>query len=185
MKKFGTAISLIGLVLIAVALATMAFGERSESANNARPPFALTDASPSAPALIQRLLAALERKDEATLHSLRMSEREYREIIAPGTVPPGQPPRHTDDKVSQFYWRMLDSKSRDLGRELLYRFGGRKLDVGEVEYVKGPLEYAWYQALGQARIHVKNEKGDEAIIPAGYVAEVDGQFKFIGLNWND
>lgn len=150
-----------------------------------QPPFTLTDAAPSPDVLVHRLLSALEKQDAVALHSLRVSEREYRELIAPGTVPQGQPPRQSDAKVSEFYWRMLDAKSRDLGNELFKRFGGRKLVFESFEFTKSPQQYAWYRAEGEVRVHVRNEKGDQATVPAGWVAEVDGRYKFIGLNWND
>lgn len=179
LKKVFLLATLIGLV--AGGAASIAVTQPAAD----KPPFGLADAADSPDILVHRLLSALEKQDDAALHSLRVDEREYRELIAPGSVPPGQPPRQTDAKISEFYWRMLDSKSRDLGRELMTRFGGRKLVFERFEFTKNPQQYAWYRAEGEVRVHVRNEKGDEATVPAGWVAEVDGRYKFIGLNWND
>ena len=146
---------------LAIALAFAAL-----AATSSKPPFELSDAPTSPDALVQRLIAALEKNDETALHAVRVNEREYRELIAPGTVPQGNPPRETDAKVTEFYWRMVDAKSRDLGRELLKAYGGQRMTIVSIEYTKQPLEYAWYHAQGEVRVHVKNSEGKEAVVPA-------------------
>lgn len=181
MTKIAAALILVGFAVLSNAAAP------DDSRANApdKPPFQLTDAAPTPDALVQRLIAALEKKDETAMHAVRVNEREYRELIAPGTVPPGQPPRQTDARISEFYWRVLDTKSRDLGRELLKTYGGMKLTVERIQYTKQPLDYAWYHAVGEVRVHVREPDGKQVVVPAGWVAEVDGRYKFIGLNWND
>lgn len=177
MKSFGIALALVTWLLTSPAAA--------ESPAASQPPLALSNASPSKDDLIRRFLAAIAERDTGALDSLRMTQREYCEIIAPGTVAPGQPPRATEARILDFYWRMLDTKSRDQSRQVLEAYGGKKFEVVGIEYVRGDKEYAWYRAIGEPRIRVRNEAGKEAVIPAGYVAEVGGQYKFIGLNWED
>ena len=145
----------------------------------------LSGGAPSADALLDRLLDALAANDEAALHSLRVTESEYLSIIAPGTVPVGAPPRETPKEVSEFYWRLLDAKSRDLGRVLLHDFGGLRFHRKDVRFTRGTKEYAWYTASGETRLLVENDGGVESLVRTGWIAHVGDQYKFIGLNWNN
>jgi len=170
-------------ILLLLLFAPLAFSE--DAAPPSKPPFELANASPSADDLVSRYVAALRNDDNDALQSLRVTEREYREIIAPGTVAPGRPPRQTREEVMTFFWSMLNSKSNDLSRELLKAYGGKKFEVVKVDFIRGDKEYAWYRAVGEPRIRVRNDEGKEAVVPGGYIAEVAGRYKFIGLNWED
>ena len=145
----------------------------------------LSGGAASVEVLLDRLLDALATSDEDALHSLRVTESEYRSIIAPGTVEVGHPPRETPKEVSEFYWRLLDAKSRDLGRVLLHDFGGVRFHRKDLRYTKGTKDYAWYTASGEVRLLVKDDGGRENLIRTGWIARVDDQYKFIGLNWDD
>ena len=141
--------------------------------------------APSVDALLDELLAALAAKDEHGLHRLRVTETEYRQIIIPGTVKEGEPPRKVDATPSEFFWRMLDQKSQDVGRVLIQRFGGRHYTRKELTYTKGVRKFAWYTALGEVRLRIENEDGDDDVLRTGSIAEVNGRYKFIGFNFNN
>ena len=139
----------------------------------------------SVDALLDDLLAAVAAHDEAALNRLRVTEEEYRTIIVPGTAEPGQPPRKISDHVSEYFWHMLDAKSRDLTYAALGQFGGQQLTRREVRYTKGVKQYQGYTALGEVRMQVVNTNGEKQEFRSGTIAEVGGRYKFIGLNWND
>ena len=141
--------------------------------------------APSVDALLDELLAALAAKDEHGLHRLRVTETEYRQIIIPGTVKEGEPPRKVDATPSEFFWRMLDQKSQDMGRLILERFGGHQYVRKDLTYTRGVRKFAWYTALGNVKLQVQDEDGVEHLLHTGAIAEVNGRYKFIGFNYND
>ena len=145
----------------------------------------LTNGAPSVDALLDEFLAALAAKDESGMHRLRVNESEYRNIIIPGTVKEGEPPRKVDATPSEFFWRMLDQKSQDVGHVIMERFGGQHYKRKDVRFTKGVRKFAWYTALGEVRLRIEDEKGIEQVLPTGSIAEVNGRFKFIGFNFNN
>ncbi|HVO27137.1 MAG TPA: hypothetical protein VMW56_26295 [Candidatus Margulisiibacteriota bacterium] len=156
------------------------------AATSAHPPAQrqLANGAPSVDALLDRLLAALAARDEQGLHRLRVTEHEYRDIIIPGTVKPGAAPRHVDETTSLYFWRMLDQKSRDVGYVMLQRFGGKQYVRKELKFTKGVREFGGYKALGEVRMEIADKDGTQETLPSGYIAEVNGRYKFIGFNFN-
>lgn len=145
----------------------------------------LVDGAPSVDALLDRFLAALATRDESAMHRLRVTEQEYRGIIIPGMVKEGEPPRPVVAGPAEFFWRMLNQKSEDTGREIMLEFGGHRYTRANVIYTKGVRKFSWYTAIGEIRLHLKDESGDEKILKTGSIAEVHGRYKFIGFNYND
>jgi hypothetical protein len=145
----------------------------------------LVNGARSVDALLDQFLASLAAKDEHALHRLRVTEQEYRGIIIPGTVKPGEPPRQVEDTPSQYFWRMLDQKSQDVGHLFIQRFGGQRYTRKEVTYTKGVRKFLGYTAIGEVRLHLEDASGTETILPTGSIAEVNGRYKFIGFNYNN
>ena len=141
--------------------------------------------APSVDALVDQFVAGVAAKDTGTLHTLRVNEAEYRRIIVPGSAPVGKTPTYVADMSNEFFWRMLDQKSRDFLDVVLNDYGGHPLQRGQVTYTKKPRQYAWYRAYGEVRIPVSDGQGHTALLKSGWIAEVDGQYKFIGFNWDD
>jgi hypothetical protein len=139
----------------------------------------LTDGTPSIHALVARLLQALAARDAAAVERLRINRSEYLNIIVPGNVEPGRPPQRIPADTAQFYWEMLDTKSRYSQQDLLNRFGGRTLALKNIRYLNGIKPYAWFVAYGRARLTIEDESGREDEIATGSIAEVRGQFKFV------
>ena len=79
--------------------------------------------------LLGRFVAALEANDGAALEALRVDETEYRKIIMPGSVKPGQPPQKLSPAADQYFWESLDTKSRYGGRALLAGYRGRNCET--------------------------------------------------------
>lgn len=173
--------SLVFLTTLAVLVSCCARVPAAPSVETPR----LSHASPSIAALADSLLNALAANDERALHQLRVSESEYRTVIEPATVEPGQPPRHIDEASSKLFWSMLDTKSRDFARPLLSEFGGKTLTRKDVRFIRGVHQYAGYTAHSQMRVLVADEHGKETLVRSGTVAQVGDQYKLIGLNWDD
>jgi hypothetical protein len=179
--KHFLSIAVVGAVLI-TATASRAQAEAAHPAP--APKLKLTDGARSIDGLLEQFQSALDAKDENALRKLRVTEREYREIIIPGTVKPGQPPREVAPTPSVFFWQMIDQKSDDVARHLIELFGGHKTRRISVKFTKGTREFAWYKSHGDVQLTLQDEQGRERELRTGAIAEVDGRFKFIGFNSN-
>jgi hypothetical protein len=141
----------------------------------------LEGGAPSVEVLVDQLLAALATADRRALERLRVTEKEYLEIIVPGNVEPGQPPQRIPDDVARYYWATLDAKSRYSAQHLLHELGGRPLKVKRIAYAKGEKRYAWFMAFRQLRVTVEDNRGNERDLGTGSVASVRGRYKFVSF----
>lgn len=144
--------------------------------------YVLVDSAPSIEILLQRVLDALAANDPKAFRRLRMTETEYREFIIPGSVEEGEPPQVLGSSDSDFYWQMLNTKSAYREAAVMKELGGRRFTLEKVEYEKGHRQYAWYDAYRTTVLTLKSEDGSEHELVLGSIANVDGQFKFVGLN---
>jgi hypothetical protein len=150
------------------------------------PPIGLTGGASSVDALMDQFLDALARQDEVAMLRLRVDKAEYTRIIMPGQIQKGQSPPPADEKVCDFAWSLLDTKSRYYTQALMKEFGGRTNVRKAVRFTKQPVEYAWYRAMGEVRMMVEDpEDKRQYELSTGWVAEVDGKYKFIGFNADD
>ena len=159
--------------------------EASEAAVNGSRPPDLKSGAKTMDALLDQFLAALEKKDFDALHQLRVSREEYVDIIVPGTVEKGRPPRRIRDSTSQYFWEMLDFKSREYAKLMMERWGGRKYVERDVRFSEQPRQYAWYDAFGELRLRAKAQDDVLYEVNSGWIAEVNGKWKFIGFEWDD
>jgi hypothetical protein len=153
------------------------------AAQKARQSFA--GGAPSVDALMDQFVEALSKKDMDALTKLRVNETEYVDLIVPGTVPLGRPPRQVSQSPREFFWRMLDTKSRYFADNLMERFGGRTYRSHQLRFSKPTQEYAWYKAHGEVRMELQGDDDVTYHLPTGWVAEIDGKYKFIGYEYND
>jgi len=172
------------LVAALFALGFATFGSADPAAAAAAKP-QLSGGAKSIDALLDAFLKALQAKDEQALTQLRVDHREYREVIIPGTVKPGQPPRNVPEETAEFFWSMINQKSLDVGYALMKNFGGHQYTRKEVTYSKGTREFGWYKAHGDVRLQLEDEHGAMRELHTGAIAEVDGRYKFIGFNTNN
>jgi hypothetical protein len=151
-----------------------------------RPPSETTEAAPelrggasSIPELIDRFLLALREKDRAALQGLRITEKEYRDIILPGSVEPGEPQHQMESDWATFLWGSLNVKSGYKERALLEGLGGKKLAVRDVSFARGERKYAGYKAYSRLDLKLAADDGGEETLELGSIAEVGGRLKFI------
>jgi hypothetical protein len=173
------------LVASIVSVAVVAAGVRGTAADRVRTPDTVAGrfdgGAGSQRQLIHELLEALEAKDANALRRLRVSETEYRNIIIPGNVPPGQPPRTLTPHWLDYAWANLETRSSYSELSLLQEFGGHKLAVKDVSFDKGEKQYAGYTAYRQLRLTVEDSDGAQRVLRTGSIAQVGGRFKFISL----
>jgi hypothetical protein len=188
MKQFTAALALTGAILM---MGRVGHAAESAQASTAPPTaqqrpahFALVDAAPSVDALIQRVIDALAKNDVTALHRVRVTEEEYRSFFPPGGGDPDKPPRAYDKDTSDYAWQMLNTNGIYAAASIMKGYGGHKYNVKEVNYLKGRKEYAWFTAYKTVSLKLEDESGAERNLVLGSIADVDGQFKFVGLLGN-
>ncbi len=149
------------------------------------PPEHLTGGAGSLDELVALMMAALEKGDKDALHALRLTRDEYIDIIVPGYVAVGSPPREVDPKTSEFYWKLMDTKARYFADALVKKYGNRKYVSYETRLSEGVQEHPWYRDHGQLRIKALDEQQVLHHVAAGWVAEVDGVFKLHSYEYDD
>lgn len=139
--------------------------------------------------VVDRFITALEANDKDALLALLISPDLYRDVLMPGTVEPGQPPRNWSEKSRQYFTDNFFYKSSLYADVLLKDWGGRKLTKKQVRFTRPAKQYAWYKALGELRIDVDAvpppEDGIEPVIRTGFLVEIGGRYKFIGFLYDD
>lgn len=131
--------------------------------------------------LIGELLVQLESQDEKGLRALRVTEREYRELVVPGNVAKGEQPQILSGEASEYFWQVMDQKSRHFEKLLLQRFGDTPFTVKDVSFEKGHKEYAGHQAWRRLSLVVTDEGGQDRLIRTGSIIERDGRYKFVSF----
>jgi hypothetical protein len=174
---------LIGSIVLIPAALVMAGGQEAGGGSPAVAKVAGTfeGGANSQRELVDELLQALERKDAHALRRLRVTEAEYRDIIIPGNVDPGQPLRVMAANWTDYAWANLNDRSTVHEQRLLFEDGGRPLTLESVEFEGGEKRYAGYTAYRQLRLKVRDASGKERELRTGSIAEVAGKFKFISL----
>lgn len=172
------------LVLVVGFVATAILGSTTVDGSyvvprGARPPLPLSGGASSVDELLGKLLAALEANDRNALQALRVGEDEYRKVIMPGSVKPGQPPQKLSPAADEYFWQSLNAKSLTGGQGLLSQFGGRRYQIKDVVWQKGIDQYAWYRCYDRLELTLVDDAGAEHVLNTGSVAEVGGRFKFI------
>jgi len=144
-------------------------------------PAHLTNAASSVDELVGRFLDALQRRDRAALHALRVTKDEYIDLILRGNVPAGTPLRNWPAEVNEYWWSVLHTKSTYFEANILDGLGGHTYRPKSIAYRKGTQAYATYTAYKQLDLFVEDESGTEREIRTGSIAEVNGEFKFISF----
>jgi hypothetical protein len=131
--------------------------------------------------LVGRFLRALRAKDRGALRALRMTEQEYREIVLPGSVPPGEPPRQYAAEFAEFLWGSLDARNFHGERGLIEAYGAKALTLRATSFAGGAQEFASYRSHGRLDLAVTDDRGNEAVLEMGSVAQVGDRYKFVSF----
>jgi hypothetical protein len=178
MKRFAHTTIVIALLVVHAACSSMvprAVGERIGTHPTLR------GGAQSIDELVQDLVVAMHASDEGALRSLRVSEAEYREIILPGSVPPGGTPPQYAPEFTDFLWGSLDVRNRYGEQELLRLWGGKSLTVESASFHRGVRAYRGYTAHSLLDLTVKDDEGKEVRMEMGSIAQVGDRFKFISF----
>jgi hypothetical protein len=152
--------------------------DRAHRADAEPPGIQLTNGQASRAALIERFVQALSANDRKAIEALRVNEEEYRTLIMPGSVKPGQPPQQMPEAKSEYFWKHHDTLSTYTLNALLEGRGGKPYTVEKVDCPRVE-ELAWYTAHRDPIIHLGTAEGSVVELQVGTIAEHDGHFKFI------
>jgi hypothetical protein len=165
---------------VLILLTALAIGfQAGRPAAVGRPIPQLSNGADSMEELIERFLAALERRDREALHDIRVSKAEYLRIIMPGSVPPGEPLRRYPSTLRRWAWDNLNTKSLYYESFFLNTLGGKQYTLDRYEYREGTQKYATYTGHKQLELVVRDGAGEEQELRTGSVVEVDGKYKFV------
>ncbi len=177
MKTFAATIALVllGVLVVRPILA----GPTAPPAAAARA--GLVDGARSSDELVGELVAALNANDAKALRNLRMNERDYREVVVPGSNGPGEPPRQFTEEWMDLLWGSYDTRSAHRESDLLANFGGRKLTLRTASFAGGERQYLGYLAHRKLVVDCVDDAGNDVSIQMGAIAEVDGRYKFLAF----
>lgn len=134
----------------------------------------LRSAQPSAAALAERVLAALEQKDASGLRALALSEQEFRDSVWP-ELPAAKPERNVP---MAYAWQDLHQKSESGLAAILAEHGGRKYRLRSIRFGKGTTQYRTFVVHRRSIATVVDEQGRELDMSLfGSMLERDGQVK--------
>lgn len=138
----------------------------------------LTHARESPEALAQAALDALEARDDSALAALKITRTEYETLLWPEL-----PDR--EHMPFEFVWSINHANSRKARRNLLSDFGGRGLELVEVELGEEVETYESFTLYLDARMTVRRgSDGEEGTIPLmDALVEMNGTWKF--MNFRD
>jgi hypothetical protein len=145
-----------------------------DSAPATSPAQRLEKAQPSARHLAELVLLGIREKDAPLLHSLRVTEREYKTHIFPEFASPGNP--------ADLNWQLVEWHSLAGVGKAIQAFGGEELELVDVIATGGVQDYRTFKLLNNVVLQVK--KKDEPIRQRrlfGSIVVMDGEYKILSF----
>jgi hypothetical protein len=134
----------------------------------------LADSSPSAEALAEAVLTAIEKGDVDALHALALSKTEFEEHVWP-ELPAAQPKRNLS---VGYVWGDLSVKSNLTLTKTLSAHGGKRYTLQSMRFLGRTTPYASYVVHRESELTVRDENGKERRLRLfGSVLEKQGRYK--------
>jgi hypothetical protein len=161
------------LVTAAALLAVMACGG-GETVREAAPRRRLHHAARSPEELVDRVLAAVEASDLATLTDLRVDEREHNELLWP------EFPARNQNVQLAFAWANLNTRSHTNARRAISTWGGQELARTALRFERGIASYPTFELHNGTAVDAQTPDGREVELRfLGSLLELDGQWKVL------
>jgi hypothetical protein len=159
------------LIVAAIALAMAACSNPSEP-SRAAVPLAQTFETPDA--LARAVLDALARRDVATLRTLALSEREFRDHVWP-ELPVSRPERNVP---FEYAWGQMKQRSDGSLAGTVSRYGGRPLRFVSARFTGDTTAYQTFSVMRDSEIVAADEQGRELVLRLyGSALVKDGRYK--------
>ena len=151
-------------------------------ATSACGPPPLANTHDSAEALVRGALTALERRDEARLRSLALTEDEFRQHVW-RALPAARPERNLP---FSYLWSELRQKSEARLRGRLDVHGGRSYELQRFVFTGGATPYPGFTVHRDTLLVVRDSTGGEQQIRLfGSAIESHGAWKVFSFNADD
>ena len=139
----------------------------------------LSHARPSAAALVEDVLTALEKRDAAGLRELALDEAEFRDAIWP-ELPAARPERNL---TADYVWREQRTKSEAGLQAVLADYGGRPLKLVRLEVRGATTQHRTFLVRRDPAVVVRGMGDAEQTLRLfGSIVERDGGFKIFSYN---
>ena len=144
-------------------------------AREGHPPGGLDNGQPSKEALAELLLLGLREKDRELLESLRVTEREYTDLLFP------EFPAAGGNAAASFHWMLLQTGSVPGIESALEAYGGVDYELLEVIATKGTQDYRTFRIHSKVELRVRRRSDQSLgqIRVCGSMVERGGQFKVL------
>ena len=138
------------------------------------PAHRFVNGQPSARHLADLVLLGIKEKDAALVHSLRVTEKEYKTYIFPEIAAPGNP--------VDLNWKLTEWHSLAGVGKAIEAFGGEELDLVDVIATEGVEEYPSFKVLNKVVLQVKKDNEPlRQLRLFGSVILMDGEYKILSF----
>ena len=142
----------------------------------------LSDAQPSAEALVREVLRALEHRDRGRLEALAISETEFRDHVW-DYLPASRPERNLP---ISYVWGDLHQKSAGHLERVLGGSGGRHLELVSVQFDTPARSYGPFVIHGSPQVRVRTPEGvEQELSVCGSLLEQAGRWKVFSFVLDD
>ncbi len=128
--------------------------------------------------LAEMVLLGLREKDEELLDSLRVTEREYQEVLFP------EFPAAAGNAPPEFHWFLTNTHSRAGIESALGNWGGKDFELVDVVVTQETQDYRTFRILNKVELKVKDRKGGPEIRQLrifGSMVELKGRYKILSF----
>ena len=137
-------------------------------------PQPLANTFPSADSLAAAVITAVERRDEATLRDLALSEQEFRAHVWPA-LPAARPERNLP---FSYVWGDLKQKSDASLKVTLNAHGGRHYELVAVKFLANATDYGAFLVHRESVFVIRDGATETREVRlAGSLVEKDGRWK--------
>lgn len=137
-------------------------------------PAPLTSTRSSPEDLVRAVMTAVERRDEATLRNLVLSEQEFRAHVWP-SLPAARPERNLP---FSYVWGDLKQKSDSSLAATLNGHGGRHYELISVRFAEPPTDYGAFRVHREPVFVIRSAtEGARDVRLTGSLIEKDGGWK--------
>ena len=151
-----------------------------------KPPFGFTGGAESQEALIDQFLAGLTAGDLMPLNRLRVTKEEYGEHHRPRHGGQGAAAAYDLRQGQRRLLRHARQPQPLRGAGADRPLQGQEDRPPRDDASPKPIqEWLWYTAHGELRLVLFDDAGERYEMKSGWIAEVDGRYKFIGFNWDN
>jgi|GEM_PF-2353969 hypothetical protein len=133
-------------------------------------------------ALLEQVARHLCEQDRGALEALLVTDDEYRKVVLPGSVRPGEPPAQMPAEKAEFFTRLHRTKSTYALAALLPACAVGGLTFKRAEVPDKLEQRAGYALIREPRLVFADAQGSEVVLDPGVVVYFDGKAKILSYH---